>query len=226
MTMSRRQILGAGLALFPAALAVPGTRRAGAQDAIDHASPPAPLAFDIEVWDQRFGEHVVQFSRSGDLFTVATRIDCTVRLLDVTLYSFQHESEETYREERLIRFSSKTIDGDFETKVEGKAEDDGFVLTGRRGTVVAPADIRAATFWTPVIMTRDRLIDPKRGDVKAQTVHGQDRTVVRIGGEDRLATRYRVSGIVDGSATYDDDGRWVAATVRKRGVDVLYRPRF
>ena len=66
-------------------------------------------------------------------------------------------------------------------------------------------------------------IEPKRGRLRTQEVLGQVLAEVRIGGTVRPAREFRIAGILDGSCTYDESGRWVAARFRKQDSEIVYR---
>ncbi len=225
---SRRRLLGTAAA---GALAAAGGRAAraagmatdsGAGSALAAASA-LPLTFDVVWAGGVIGVHAVRFETAGDDLRVDTVIDIDVTLLWITAFSYLHHATEVWRAGRLVSFESDTLDNGRVDTVKGAAREDGFEVTGRRGTLTAPADIIPGTFWNPEIVSRDVVLDPKKGTLEDQVVLGHDRVQIEVGGRPLAVTRYRLDSILEGAIDYDDNGRWSGAWFRKRGGRVEYR---
>ncbi len=124
-----------------------------------------------------------------------------------------------------MSFNSETKDNDRTDTVTGEARGEGFEVTGRRGTVMAPADIIPGTFWNPEIVTRDVVLDPRKGTLEPQVLQGEKRVRTEVGGRPRQVTRYRLDSILNGAIDYDDQGQWAGAWFKKRSGRVHYRLR-
>ena len=105
----------------------------------------------------------------------------------------------------------------------GRAEAGAFRVVNRKGTEMAPADIMVGSYWTPSIARQTQLIDPQRGRVKPQQLLGTDTLKVPVAGKPVETSRYEVTGVTEGWVAYDASGRWLAAMVRKKGTDIVYR---
>lgn len=228
----RRQVLGGlgAAALAAGGLLPPSVGRAApaqtAAAALLPATLPPPVSFDVLRGGDVIGSHQVDF-RGGSTndFSVRTRINIVVKLLGITVFVFRHDGTERWRSGRLQAFESKTTDDDGEFFVNGRASGDGFDITHRKGTEVAPADIMVGSYWTPSIARQTQLIDPQRGRLKTQQLLSTDMLAVPVDGKPIETTRYRVVGLTDGWVAYDAAGRWLAAEVKKKGTDILYRLR-
>jgi hypothetical protein len=226
--VARRRVLsGLGASALAAAVLL-GSDRAGraAPAAVRPtlpASPPPPIRFEVLRGSEVIGSHVVDFQGGGSDFSVRTRIDITVRVLGVTAFAFKHDSTERWRDGMLQAFDSKTNDDGGEFFVIGRATADGFKITHRKGEETGPADIMVGSYWTPLIARQAQLIDPQRGRVKEQQLLSTDMLAVPVANNTVEATRYRVVGVTDGWVAYDATGRWLAAELRKKGSDILYR---
>ena len=187
--------------------------------------PPGGIRFDVLRGDRVVGRHEVDFRVTDRRLQVETRIDVVVSVLAVVVFRYRHLGIETYVGDQLVRFESETDDDGARFRVLGDARPDGFAISTAKGMVMAPSDILVGSYWTPRVIERRLLIDPKRGRVKAQVVAGRERITVPVQTTTREATRYRVSGIITGSVTYDDDGRWIAASLVSKGSEIVYRLR-
>lgn len=226
--ISRRQVLcGIGLG----ALAAGAGLAAGVDGAFAQAlprprlpaSPPPPIRFEVIRAGEVIGSHNVDFQGSGSDFAVRTTIDIAVRILGVTVFVFRHDGTETWRNGILHAFESKTTDDDSEFFVRGRAEGGVFQITNRKGTETAPAEIMVGSYWAPEIARQRQLIDPQRGRIKTQQLLSTDKMPIQVGKAPVQATRYHVVGVTNGWVAYDDAGRWIAAELKKKGSDILYR---
>ncbi len=210
-----------------------GTLALGSLLALSHRSasaaltiprvPPPPIRFDVFRSGDVIGSHKVDFSAAEDGgLAVATRIAIEVRILGVKAFEFLHQSTELWSDGRLHKFDSETLDDDSRFFVNGHATADGFQITHRKGSELAPADIMVGSYWTPEIARRNLLIDPQRGSIKEQKLIGEDTLAVPIGSASIQATRYTLVGLTKGWVAYDEHGRWLAAELTKNGSDILY----
>jgi hypothetical protein len=227
-TAGRRRLLrlaAAGLTL--AVLPTPGRAAdpapAPGAGAAGPLAPPPPVRFDVIALGAAVGRHTVTFSQAGDAFTALTRIDIDARVLGVRLFRYRQETRESWRQGRLQAFTSEGNDDGQDFRTAGQAGEGGFVVDGRTGRVVAPADVMLATYWTPLMLTRAEVINPKRGNLKAQTVRPDGEATVSLGGETRSARRYAITGVLDGTILYDAAGRWVGASFDRKGAAIEYR---
>ncbi len=223
--LSRRRLLVAGAVTLAgaglprrAAGSVTGNVTGGFADV-----PLRPIDFEVLRGGAAIGSHRVRFERRGDRLEVRMQIDIAVRILGLTVYSYRQDSLETWVGERLHAYDSDTTEDDARFVVVGRAGADGFDVTAKKERAVAPADIMIASYWTPAICIQTRLIEPKRGRLREQQVLGEVPVEVRIGGTVRPAREFRIAGILDGSCTYDEAGRWVGARFRKRDSEIVYQ---
>lgn len=221
MALTRRSILGGGLAC---SLLVVGYRSASAAFTAP-SLPPPPIRFDVLRAGDIIGSHQVDFSAVRDGLAVHTEIDIEVRILGVKAFEFRHKSTETWGTGRLRRYESETLDDDSRFFVNGRATADGFQITHRKGSELAPPEIMVGSYWTPEIARQTLLIDPQRGTLKQQRLLGKDTVALVIGSSPVEATRYTVAGLTNGWVAYDHLGRWLSAEIKKKGSDILYRLR-
>lgn len=211
------------LALAAGAMLVPAFPDRPAAAAASPVLPERPIRFDVIRLGEVIGFHNVDFTGSGNRFTVLTEIDIRVSLAGVTLFDFRNRCRERWQNGRMVEIDSRTHEDDSDFVLTGKAVDDGFAVSGRKNALVAPADIMAATYWSPVQFTRKQVIETKRGRLRDQAVLSQARAPLSIGGRTVEVNRLTVSGSIDGQIFYDDAGNWVGAVFSRRASDITYR---
>lgn len=187
------------------------------------AASTRQLVFEIAWTDIVGGTHVVRFEPVGDELRVYTNIDISYHVLWMKPLDYHLAVRETWRGSRLVAFESDTRDRDRRESVRGRVLDGGFEVTGRKGTVLAPADIIPATFWNPEIVTRDVVLDPQKGTLEDQELKGRDRTTLTVNGAALPVTRYRLDTVLKGEVYYGDEGQWAGGRFKKKGFHIDFR---
>jgi hypothetical protein len=186
-------------------------------------APPPAISFEVVALGNRIGEHQVGFAGDGGQFTARSLIDIDARVLGVRLFRYRQVTSEIWSGGRLQAFTSEGDDDGQAFKVSGQSAADGFVVDGRNGRIVAPVDIMLATYWTPLMLSRSQVINPKRGNLKPQTVRSLGQASVVVAGTPRAANRFAITGVLDGTVVYDSEGRWVGASFDRKGATIDYR---
>lgn len=226
--LTRREIMSTAAAATVLAVGGGAARaaetllRPGPQEVIEAAST-RQLVFDIAWTDIVGGTHVVQFERVGGELRVYTNIDISYHVLWMKPIDYHLAVRETWRGSRLVAFESDTRDRGRRESVRGQARDGGFEVTGRKGTVMAPADIIPATFWNPEIVTRGVVLDPQKGTLEDQEVKGHDRVTLSVKGKRLPVTRYRLDTVLNGEVYYRNAGQWAGGRFVKKGFHIDFR---
>lgn len=187
--------------------------------------PERHLHFDVVGLGQTIGSHEVRIEGSSNAFVVRSDVDIDVSPLGIPLFTYRHSGTETWRGDRLVAFQSESRGDERRDSVVGRAVEGGFEVKGRKGIIMAPADIMVGSFWTARMMSRSVLLDPQKGVLEDQVVHSRERASWDVRGHRRPVTVYSVSSILDGNIAYDESGRWVGASFKKKSAQIEYRLR-
>lgn len=217
---TRRRLLGlAAGGLVSAAVGLPAIAKAELPGPLE---PGLPLRFDIFALGIHFGNHRVEFDGHGDQFTATTLVDIDTALLGISLLRYVQQTRETWAGGRLQSFLTEGTKNGEPFRASGRAVADGFELEGEDGRSMAPRDTMLATCWSPLMLDRRQVINPRRGKLKRQTVESREQTTVEVGDSKRQVTRYVVDSVIDGTIYYDEQQTWVAASFDKRGATISY----
>lgn len=187
--------------------------------------PQKRLVFDVRGLDRSIGRHEVVIEGEPAAFTVRSDVDIDVSILGLSLFTYRHSGVETWENDRLVAFASRSVGDERKERVVGEATPDGFAVEGRKGLIMAPADIMVGSFWTQRMMARDVLLDPQKGVLEEQIIRDREETTWPVDGKSRAVTRYRISSILNGEIAYDAAGRWVGAMFKKKSTEIEYRLR-
>lgn len=152
------------------------------------------------------GSHKVSFRHDDELLIVETEIRITVKLLFITLYSYRLDAVEIWRGDRLISLQSATDDdGDFYT-VRAAVDGDRLVIDAGSESWNAPKTIIPSSLWHRRMAQGSLLMGVEQGEAMAVTFQEIGRETITAGGVDVAATKVVVSGELERSLWYDDQG--------------------
>jgi len=178
-----------------------------------HAQRPPGGAYWYDVIHETYGKigtHSVRFAREGPDLIVSTRVRVEVKELFITLYRFESDGREVWRDDWLLELDSTTDDNGAETTVKGWAEADKFVIEGPDGWSEAMGRVYTTNAWNRALVGSPVLLDPTNGKLLMVTriSHGYS-----DGGEVTLgsfpARSYVVTGEMQGQLWHGPDGTWL-----------------
>jgi hypothetical protein len=189
------------------------------------------LDFAIVRNGKEIGTHVYRFREAQEGLQVDVQTRIQFKLGFVTVHRFNHDSHETWKDGRLIAFSSASNEKNI---VKGRAKFQVAVLKDEGDLDVhaakqewrAPADAIPASLWNRKFGDSNTLIDTVDGAKLAIEVEALGRDVISVNGRQVAAVRYRLSGDLQRDLWYDMDD--VLVQVRftaEDGSEVRYIPR-
>jgi hypothetical protein len=205
-TLTRRAFLLAATAVA-ALLAV--SARAESQPGGVPASGHQEFAIFRE--GEQIGRHVSEFTDSGGRLTVRTHVNIAVKVLLVTAFRFDMETEEQWVDGQLVALRTRA-DDDGRKRVLDATRDDGAqpqVLrvdyNGHPSTL--PAGMLPTSWWNPATVDQTRLLDNLNGKTRAVTVAPRGSETVQIAGRAVPAKHYEMRGEVERELWYGLDGQ-------------------
>lgn len=152
------------------------------------------LVFDVMREGTDIGDHRYVFREDGDALSVQVETDVAVRLplIGVTVFRFEHDSQELWRGGKLSALQSKTND-------DGKAHQ----------LDLADAGAFPASLWNDAILEQTILLNTVDGRSMATSVVDVGPETVLAGDKVLPAHHYRLSGDLERDLWYDATGMLV-----------------
>ena len=184
-----------------------------------HAAPdtPGPIELRIERDGSPIGTHRIAFAREGESLVVETTTRVRVRALSITIYRYEQDKHEVWRDGRLVSFESRTDRDGEETRLRARAEGEWLVVHGPNGRRVLAPDLVPTGFWDSRLIGRRRLLDSTDGDVLEVSVIEESPDTIVVNGDAVAARRYRIEGDIERAVWYDAAGRLIK--LRERAED-------
>lgn len=204
-SIDRRALLGAaGAGLVAAALPA-------------RAATETTARFAVLREGDRIGDGLVAYAREGDLLRVRLDMEAKVDFGFITVFRYRHQSEELWRDGRLVGLSGRTHDDGKDYQMAARPVAEGLAVEGSKGSFVAPADVIPLSYWHPDTVKRDTLLDASKGKLYHVAMTAAATETLETGASRVLARRWDASGDLKASLWYDTLGAWVRTRLTKKG---------
>ncbi|MEQ8434549.1 MAG: DUF6134 family protein [Oceanicaulis sp.] len=186
------------------------------------------IVFDVyRNGDVVFGTHAVRFSGDrGDLIA-ATTIRLRAGFGPVTVFRYEHDATERWRDDQLIALDGRTLkDGDtFEVTARSTSEGlevNGVNPEGEAISHILSAGILPSSHWHGYPADMAEMLNTEHGTVMETTVEYLGETEIEGDGGMITVGRYRLSSTLTVDLFYDENGRWAGCEFEARDQTVRY----
>lgn len=180
--------------------------------------------FDAYRNGSNIGHHRITVNQEDEQVVVTVDIRLRVSFAGITLYRYEHDSREVWREGQLFSINSRTYDdGDqFFVNALRNDETDSLKVTHQDGSYSTEALVFPTSYWHPKFMTARQLVDTQSGKLLSVTMTPSPKQPEKFPAPGK-AQGYQVSGDIDLMLWYDDLSRWVALAFEKGGSRIEYK---
>jgi len=130
------------------------------------------LEYELFRNNKLIGYHNYEFERENNNLIVKSVIDFKITKLGVDLYKYKAISEEEYKENQLIKFSSKTNQNKKikNTKINYNETQKKLIITGSENQLSSPKEYPVGTWWNHEIVQAKAQISAISGRIIEQKV--------------------------------------------------------
>lgn len=208
-----------------------------ATTAAPQPQPDATRLMQVLLDEREVGKHRFSFDQERGGMRVTSKADFRVRVAFITLFSYEHQAREVWRDGCLTELESETDENGTDHAVSGKLNNASMQLHTLAGNRTVEHECPwSFAYWTPELRSRELLVNPQDG--KAFQVSFQERgsETLRIGRYNRKVTAWELSGeLLNGDDEdaeplrfvlyYDTRDRWVGLdSPLDNGRTLRYRP--
>lgn len=154
------------------------------------------------------GKHTIHFTRGDDgiKVDVQTRVNVKLPLIGVSVYHFEHEGHELWRDGALVALGSVTDDDGAAHELEVRREGQRLRVTSNGSQHESAGDLIPASLWHPDLVKRSLLLNTLDGREMPVSVTEQPGETVQVRGRTVNARHFVVSGGLERELWYDADG--------------------
>lgn len=173
------------------------------------------------------GEETLTFHCQDGQLIVDRKVDVTVRVFFVPVYRHEALYTETWQDDRLVRFESRTnANGERSTLVVRARASGGVIVEGRDGQVELPDTVVPTDPWHQNIVDRALLFDRNDGHLIEVNVADAGTDEIRIDEDLIRARKFVVTGKREQELWFGPDGTWLKSKIlHESGAVTITRQR-
>jgi len=153
---------------------------------------------------------------------VEVRNRMKVKLLFVTVFRYQADRREIWRDGRLLSYRSQTHDDGTDIALAAEIEGDKLMIDGPDGRIEAPAGTYPTHPWNPKIVEQTLLMDTKTGKLLKVAIREAGEETIEARGRSVKATKYVVTGDQEREIWFGPGGTWLQMRFDSDGSDVTF----
>ena len=194
---------------------------------VQHYENLNSIEFDIYRNNKNIGKHIFSFKRSGDQLTVNSEINFVIKKFGATLYKYHVKGSEIYKNGKLIKFNSKTLQNKKSKFVNLDLIDNEFLIDGSSFKGKVPKDYILGTWWNHSIVEAKAQISAVSGRIIDQNVTFLGKENLEINGNQYKTLHFNFSSSdpklkkdkkLNTDVWYDEKTlSWVKASFNKKG---------
>ena len=194
---------------------------------VEHYENLKKIEFDIFRNGKHIGEHIFSFIRSVNELRVKSEINFKIKKLGVVLYKYKAEGVETYKNNKLVKFESKTNQNKKNKYVNLKLEGDQFIIDGSSFKGKTSSEYIIGTWWNHSIVKAIAQISAVSGRIIKQKVEFLGKETLEINGKSYNTLHFNFSSTdkklkkdkkLNTDVWYDEKNlNWVKASFDKSG---------
>ena len=185
------------------------------------------IEFDIYRNNKHIGKHTFSFKNLDGQISVESEINFEIKKLGVVFYKYHVNGIEIYKDEKLIKFNSKTNQNGKEKYVNLKLENGEYIIDGSSYKGKAPLDHLLGTWWNHSIIDAPAQISAISGRIIKQKVTFLGKETLKIQGKSYDTLHFNFSSTdkklkkdkkVNTDVWYDEKTlNWLKASFEKKG---------
>ena len=162
---------------------------------VDHYENFNSLEYELFRNNKSIGYHNYKFERKSDYHQVKSIIEFKITKLGVDLYNYKATSHEEYKENQLIKFSSKTNQNKKikNTEITFDKIKQKLIITGSENQLSSPKEHLVGTWWNHDIVKANAQISAISGRIIEQKVTFLGKKEIILYGKNYVALHFNFS---------------------------------
>lgn len=182
--------------------------------------------FRVFLDDREIGYHKVRMTPEEDVKRVSVEASFKVKVLFITAYRYEHQTEELWNGSCLANIQSRIDDNDKKLFIESQSVSNDFLVETHAGEKQIEGCVRSFAYWDPELLNASRLLNTQTGEYKEVEVVELGESPLGIDGEWVDVIQYRLL-VEDHSIDiwYTPDMNWLALqSITEGGSRLRYLP--
>ena len=194
---------------------------------VQHYQDLSRIEFDIYRNNKLIGTHIFSFKKLGDELAVKSVIKFEIKKFGIVFYTYHVEGVEVYKDDKLIKFNSKTNQNGKEKYVNMILENGEYTIDGSSYQGKTPVNYLLGTWWNHSIVNAKAQISAVSGRIIKQKVTFLGNETIKFGDKSYDTLHFNFSSTdkklakdkkLNTDVWYDEKTlSWVKASFKKKG---------
>ena len=161
---------------------------------ISHYDKIRLIEMDILRNGKKIGYNKYTFKNQNNLLVVKSEINFVAKLVGINLLDVKGSSTETYKNGKLIKFKSTTIQNKKKKYNELILEENkkNFKIKGSSYNGKAPTTILVGNWWNHNILQSEMIISPLSGSLKSQEIYFLSKEILKINNNHYNTSKFKI----------------------------------
>ena len=161
---------------------------------VNHYDKLKMIEMDVLRNGKKIGYNKYSFRNQNNLLIVNNEINFAAKLMGINLLVVNGSSSETYRDGKLIKFNSDTIQNK-KKKYNKLVLDENkktFEINGSSFKGALPSTVLVGNWWNHSILQSEMIISPLSGSLKFQEVYFLSKETLKIKNDTYLTSKFKI----------------------------------
>ncbi len=161
---------------------------------ISHYSKFKTIEMDILRNGKKIGYNKYSFKNQNNLLIVKNEINFAVKMIGINLLDINGSSTETYKNGKLVKFKSSTIQNKKKKHNELTLDESKktFKIKGSSFNGNAPSSVLVGNWWNHSILQSDMIISPLSGSLKYQEIYFLSKEILKIDNNNYNTSKFKI----------------------------------
>ena len=161
---------------------------------VNHYDKLKVIEMDVLRNGKKIGYNKYSFKSQNNLLIVENEINFTAKLMGINLLVVNGSSTETYKNGKLIKFNSDTIQNKKKkyNKLVLNEKNKTFKINGSSFKGVLPSTALVGNWWNHSILQSEMIISPLSGSLKFQEVYFLSKETLKIKNDNYTTSKFKI----------------------------------
>lgn len=148
--------------------------------------------FKVLLDDREIGHHTFDLQKQDDKAFVSIKADFDVKLLFLSVYTYEHQNHETWRKNCLESIRSRTNDNGEISYLRGESINNAIRVETPSGIKRIKGCVKTFSYWDPGFLNSDHLLNAQTGELMPVKIDHLGETNIEVQGKNTAARHYRL----------------------------------
>ena len=161
---------------------------------VNHYDKLKMIEMDVLRNGKKIGYNKYLFRSQNNLLIVSNEINFAAKFMGIYLLAVNGSSTETYKNGKLIKFNSDTIQNKKKKYNKLILDEDKktFVINGSSFKGALPSTVLVGNWWNHSVLQSEMIISPLSGSLKFQEVYFLSKEILKIKNDNYITSKFKI----------------------------------